>query len=565
VATEADADRPELGDDPFDAGLTEADVDRVLALPLFRSIDPARFPPHLALRDLIRAHARIDRYERGQIIVRKGDYGHSAFIVLKGKVGVAFDYSLDVPTSAVRRAGRSWFSAVSQLWRNSDVPEARDVRRYGRRNDWGLRYREGRGQRPFLLKPEEFLKEHKIIEIGDGDMFGEIAALSRAPRNATVVAINPCELLELRWTGMREIRRRDEGFRKFIDDRYRSRSLKTHLAEAALFKDLDEEVLSRIAAATQFETYGTFEWHTAYKRQMASKDLGREIDAEPAIAAQGDYVDGLIMIRGGFARISERFGDGHRTLAVATTNDVFGLEEIEEHHAGRGSLALRRSLHAIGHVDILRVPTALVEQYVLPARNASRARPSPTPAAAESARPLDQALVDFLVDRRFVNGTQAMVINTERCVGCDDCVRACAEAHDNNPRFIRHGPEHGKLMVANACMHCRDPVCLIGCPTGAIHRMSDDGRVVIDDDTCIGCGTCVNSCPYNNIRLVEIRDRDGAFVCEPTTGAAIVKATKCDLCLDQLGGPACQRACPHDALVRIDIADQEGLARWVNR
>ena len=120
-------------------------------------------------------------------------------------------------------------------------------------------------------------------------------------------------------------------------------------------------------------------------------------------------------------------------------------------------------------------------------------------------------------------------------------------------------------MVANACMHYRDPVCLIGCPTGAIHRMSDDGRVVINDDTCIGCGTCVNSCPYNNIRLVEIRDRSGDFLVDEVTGAPIVKATKCDLCLDQLGGPACQRACPHDALVRIDIADQEGLADWVNR
>jgi Fe-S-cluster-containing dehydrogenase component/CRP-like cAMP-binding protein len=564
MTTAADADELVFEDDPYDAGLTEAGIDRVLALPLFRSVDPTRFPASKPLRELIRNHARIDKYERGQVIVRKGDYGHSAFVVLGGAVGVVFDFPLDLPTSAESTAKRSWFSSLSQLWRNATVPEARDTSRYLKRDEWGLRYREGQAQGLFLRNIEQFIGEHKIVELHNGDLFGEIAALSRSPRTATVFAIASSEILELRWTGMREIRRRDEGFRKFMDERYRNRNLKNHLAESELFKNLGEDVLSQIAAATQFETYGSFEWHTSYKRQMASKDLGRALDEEPAIASQGDYVDGLIMIRSGFARVSERLGEGHRTLSVATNNDVFGLEEIEDHHAGRGPLTLRRSLHAIGYVDVLRVPTALVEQYVLPNR-AAPPESARGDGEDEDERPLDQGLVDFLVDRRLINGTKAMVIDTDRCVGCDDCVRACASAHDNNPRFIRHGPEHGKLMVANACMHCRDPVCLIGCPTGAIHRMADDGRVVINDDTCVGCGTCANSCPYNNIRLVEIRDRDGAFVIDENTGAPVLKATKCDLCLGQLGGPACQRACPHDALVRIDIADQEGLADWVNR
>ena len=43
------------------------------------------------------------------------------------------------------------------------------------------------------------------------------------------------------------------------------------------------------------------------------------------------------------------------------------------------------------------------------------------------------------------------------------------------------------------------------------------------------------------------------------------KATKCDLCTDQLGGPACQRACPHDALVRMDLGNLGELSAWVNR
>jgi Fe-S-cluster-containing dehydrogenase component len=120
-------------------------------------------------------------------------------------------------------------------------------------------------------------------------------------------------------------------------------------------------------------------------------------------------------------------------------------------------------------------------------------------------------------------------------------------------------------MVANACMHCVDPVCMIGCPTGAIGRDGETGNVIINDATCIGCATCAGTCPYSNIRMVEIRDEGGAFILDDDSRQPIVKATKCDLCIDNLGGPACERACPHDALVRIDMTNVTGLSKWLNR
>ena len=118
-------------------------------------------------------------------------------------------------------------------------------------------------------------------------------------------------------------------------------------------------------------------------------------------------------------------------------------------------------------------------------------------------------------------------------------------------------------MVANACMHCSDPVCMIGCPTGAIHRTSMEGQVVINDATCIGCATCANSCPYDNIRMVDIRDANGNFILDEETNRPIVKASKCDLCVDQMEGPACQRACPHDALRRVDMRDLRPIVDWL--
>ncbi|MCX7158563.1 MAG: 4Fe-4S binding protein [Proteobacteria bacterium] len=62
---------------------------------------------------------------------------------------------------------------------------------------------------------------------------------------------------------------------------------------------------------------------------------------------------------------------------------------------------------------------------------------------------------------------------------------------------------------------------MIGCPTGAISRTTEGGMVVINDISCIGCGTCANSCPYDNIRLVPIREKNGQQVLDPVSREAI--------------------------------------------
>jgi Fe-S-cluster-containing dehydrogenase component/CRP-like cAMP-binding protein len=547
--------------------MSDADVDAILALALFRTIDESGFPATLPLRGIIRNDTRRQSYRKGDVIVREGDYGSSAFVSIRGAVAVAVDHKAPpVPVGSTRKP-RSWFSALAQLWRNPKMIEVRDVRLY----EGQTVERRGTASsdvRVVIPDVDAYCRAHRVERIEQGGFFGEIAALSRTPRTATVFAIEDCELLEIRWQGLRDIRRRDKAFRQYIDGLYRSRSLKIHLAEYRLFRNLPEEVAREIAAGTLFETYGEFEWYSTFKRHIWEEEAHTIFEEEPVIAKQGDYVDGLLLIRSGFARLSESLGQGQRTLRFITKNDVVGMDEIIAHWRDRTPLILRHTVTAIGYVDVLRVPTALVERYILPLLDAGRDQPGAAvrfAGASDAGEQLDPELVNFLVDHRVINGTQTMMIDTDRCVGCDDCVRACAATHDNNPRFVRHGPQHGKLMIANACMHCRDPVCLIGCPTGAINRPSIDGRVLINDATCIGCGTCAASCPYNNIHLVEIRDAEGAFIIDEATNAPIVKATKCDLCLDQLGGPACQRACPHDALIRIDMSDHAAVARWVNR
>jgi Fe-S-cluster-containing dehydrogenase component len=284
----------------------------------------------------------------------------------------------------------------------------------------------------------------------------------------------------------------------------------------------------------------------------------------------------LLLVRSGFARVSRRHGHGQQTVAYLGKGQVFGLAELVESHHSDQPVPLRHSLRAVGYVDIIRIPSEVLFDVIRSA--VPKAKLTEWLRSHEAARLLqrsgadrdeksavDPRTLDFLADHRFLNGTQTMLVNLDRCTRCDDCVRACAATHDNNPRFVRQGLKHDGMMVANACMHCVDPVCMIGCPTGAIARDQATGVVRINDRTCIGCATCANSCPYDAIRMVEIRDAAGAFWIDEATNQPIVKATKCDFCSDQLTGPACQQACPHDALVRIDMSNLAGLASWLGR
>ena len=284
--------------------------------------------------------------------------------------------------------------------------------------------------------------------------------------------------------------------------------------------------------------------------------------------------NGIILIKAGFARVSQKFGHGHRTLNYLGAGHIYGLEEIAHNwRQPQSPVPLQYTLRVMGYTHVIKVPTDVMESLVLPEIAPGHLPPLVSPGgedrrasllAVDAAEKIGADLLEFLTENRFINGTASMMIDLDRCTRCDDCVRACAAAHDGNPRFLRHGPISGKLMVANACMHCVDPVCMIGCPTGAIHRDAFGGQVVINPSTCIGCKACFNNCPYEAIRMVEIRDEEGDIQLD-TESMPILKATKCDLCVEQITGPACQQACPHGALARVNMNNLEALANWLKR
>ncbi|NNM45419.1 4Fe-4S dicluster domain-containing protein [Knoellia koreensis] len=124
-------------------------------------------------------------------------------------------------------------------------------------------------------------------------------------------------------------------------------------------------------------------------------------------------------------------------------------------------------------------------------------------------------------------------------------------------------PEFRWLMASDVCKHCTHAGCLDVCPTGALFR-TEFGTVVVQDDVCNGCGTCVAGCPFG---VVERRS-DGTAA--PTTREGQKKgeqppipnkgvAQKCTLCYDRLVDgqtPACAKTCPTTS---IKFGDHEDL------
>lgn len=175
----------------------------------------------------------------------------------------------------------------------------------------------------------------------------------------------------------------------------------------------------------------------------------------------------------------------------------------------------------------------------------------------------------FLVDQGLGEATDVLLIDEKLCIGCDNCEKACADAHEGLSRLDREaGKSYAHLHVPTSCRHCEHPHCMADCPPNAIKR-GPDGEVFIDE-TCIGCGNCQRNCPYGVIRMDAKPPKKPSllswlfFGSGPGPGEASYswrkengdpeqpkQAIKCDMCSGIEGGPACVRACPTGAAIRV--------------
>ncbi|MBF0107901.1 MAG: cyclic nucleotide-binding domain-containing protein [Magnetococcales bacterium] len=568
-------------EDAFDPFMTQETLERILSQDLFARMDPSTFPPSNSLRQIIRRHTRLLSFPKGVLVVRAGAYGNSAFYTVSGRLRIVLPPGLPDDMLGRMTTRRKGIGDLMQLlWQRP--PSYPEVRRFIEEDGGGIgklsSMEDDGGVHIRLPSLEEALRDYKTIELQPHTLFGEIGALTRFPRNVSVFTEEDSELVDIRWQGLRDLRKFDEDFRQRLDTLFRERSIKAFIKDSYLFQHLDAAAQDRLEKHIVFETHGDLDWRAEHRR-LSLRSARERIESEPLIAREREWADHLIMIVSGFARISQRLNHGHKTVGFLGRNRYFGLPEV----IGKGTEGQKEryefSLRALGYVHALKVPTEIMRSMVLPempahllpSRGGGRGKPKrrffPSwagmfgkPGGREG---LQAGLLEFFVEHRIINGTATMLIHLERCVRCDDCVAVCATLHQGNPRFVRHGRRHGSIMVAAACMHCQDPVCMIGCPTGAIQRAPAGGQVVVNESICIGCSSCAQSCPYEAIRMVTLRREDGSIIADSATGLPSQKATKCDLCLEYPSAPLCQRSCPHDALYRADMRDTRGLRRWM--
>lgn len=133
-------------------------------------------------------------------------------------------------------------------------------------------------------------------------------------------------------------------------------------------------------------------------------------------------------------------------------------------------------------------------------------------------------------------------VNEDWCLGCHLCEYNCAFANSGSQdmaRALKGVKIHPRIQIEEAdgicfavsCRHCEDPLCVKACITGALTQ--HNGLISIDSGKCVGCFTCILSCPY------------GAIV--PGEGTAV---QKCELCAQTTNGePACVASCPNRAIV----------------
>jgi carbon-monoxide dehydrogenase iron sulfur subunit len=134
--------------------------------------------------------------------------------------------------------------------------------------------------------------------------------------------------------------------------------------------------------------------------------------------------------------------------------------------------------------------------------------------------------------------------NEDVCIGCRLCEISCivehSLSHDILKAFKSEQPRPSARIsvgqgkdgfLAVRCQHCPEPPCVYACLTGALSRDPLSGLVLLDSGKCVGCWTCVISCPF------------GAIAPDTARGAI----AKCDMC-PELDVPACVAGCSNRAL-----------------
>jgi Fe-S-cluster-containing dehydrogenase component/CRP-like cAMP-binding protein len=419
----------------------------------------------------------------------------------------------------------------------------------------------------------------KVAELQPGMTFGERSVLAGQPRNATVTVPSEAEakVIEIQRPALRLLRKLKK-FGHMLDVAYRKYGLDHTLLEVEQATDnaFSPELLKQLGDAARFTVYGKN--HVLFQ--------------------EGDPLNRLVFIKNGWARRTRGLAANptQADMVMELGKDVgidflgagncLGLEAllVEEKSAWAYTATVMARTEvlevAVSRLHANPALRELVQKHFGAFSQADDRPPDP---------PKDKRVVvaeGREITTGIVDATNLLVMDMDLCIRCGNCSLACHKVHGQS-RLLRRGihiarpvkPESHSIqhvLAPSVCLHCQDPECLTGCPTGAIGRFSE-GQIDINPKTCIGCGDCATQCPYNAITMIPRKPMlaappnlagklKGWFSLAPpklppaVTETENLLAVKCNLCENTPLNPkgakkaaySCQENCPTGALVRVN-------------
>ena len=389
------------------------------------------------------------------------------------------------------------------------------------------------------------------VPIEQGSIFGEVGLISGRRRGATIRAAEDVILVEISRTAALKLQASVPAAKRRITQISTERQLLQMFGSGLTKEDIVEvvessEIINVRAGETIIEEGG--DGNDIYVIRVGSMVVEKQIGGKPVFLSYlpaGSYVGEMTLIAGGYRTA---------TVKAAIKSEVIKINGD----------AFKKVLDA--HPDLLRKA-----KKEMAARQDINAFVEAKKDSFSGVVDMYSGIANFLVDNGIGEATDVLLIDENLCVGCDNCEKACADSHEGLSRLDREaGRTYAHLHVPTSCRHCEHPHCMSDCPPDAIHR-GPDGEVFIDD-TCIGCGNCQRYCPYGVIRMDKVPPKkpgilnwllfgfgpgpgepDKNWVSDHSDPAVEKpkKAIKCDMCAGIKGGPACVRACPTGAAIRV--------------